>query len=369
MKIIITGGHMTPAVAVIDRLKKRNDVKAEIVFVGRKYGLESEKTLSLEYVEVEKRGIRFINLETGRLTGMASLRTFKSIIKIPAGFFRAWKIVEKEKPDLVLSLGGYLALPIAISAYLQHIPIFTHEQTIHPGLGNRVIAFVAQKVFVAFAQSRGFFDQKKTIVTGNPVRESIFKKDNSPFDAVFSKPVIYVTGGSLGSHSINVHIMKILSQLLEKYTVIHQIGDTQEYNDFEKLVEMKNNLSPELQGNYFPKKHFFDEEIGYIYSAASLVVGRAGANTFFELVALKKPAIFIPLPWARGGEQEKHAQIFMKAGTGEVFHQDEESGKLLETVDQMIVNIDRYKKNFDKLNNLKCHNAADTIINHILDRS
>ncbi len=166
---------------------------------------------------------------------------------------------------------------------------------------------------------------------------------------VKDRPVIYITGGSLGSHSINQLIKQILPTLLKKYIVIHQVGDTKEYQDFENLISLQLKLPKILQKNYFPQKFFFDDQIGYIYSLADIVISRAGANTFFELLALHKPTIFIPLPWSAGGEQELHAKIFKRAGVGEIFYQGENISKLIQLIDKMITNIDKYKKKFHQL--------------------
>lgn len=366
MKIIITGGHVTPALAVIDKLNDSYCGKtAEIVFVGRKYAIDGEKTLSFEYKEVSKRRIKFINLYTGRLTRTFSIRMIVNLLKIPIGFFNALRIIKKENPDRILTFGGYIALPIALGAFLSNIPLYAHEQTIGIGLANKIINCFATKIFVAFAQSAYHLNTKKIVVTGNPVREAIFQIQKKPFSINNARPVIYITGGSLGSHSINLHIKKILPSLLKKYNIIHQVGDTKEFQDFESLSKLKEALKSTSNNCYYLFKHIYDDEIGYIYSISSLIIGRAGANTFFELIALGKPAIFVPLPWSAGSEQQKHAAIFKIAGAGEVFNQNEASDKLLLLIDKIMDNINNYKNNFNKLANLYKRDAAKTIIKEI----
>lgn len=364
MKILITGGHLAPALAVVEELKKTKP-DAEVIFVGRKYALDSEKTISLEYKEVSKRKIPFVSLQAGRLTKVLSIKSIRSFIRIPLGFFNAFFIINKYRPDIILSFGGYLALPLVFWGYFFKSKIYTHEQTIKPGRANKIIGFYAKKVFIAFDESKKYFSQKKVVVTGNPIRETVLVIRKKPFEIKKDRPVIYITGGSLGSHSINEHIKKILVRLLDKYIVIHQIGETKEYQDYEKLVELKNNLSEEYGKRYFPVKHFYEDEIGYIYSLTDLVVGRAGANTFFELIKLKKPAVFIPLPWSSGKEQQFHAEIFAKNHIGEIFHQIETSDKLLRIIGKMIENIEEYKKNFKLLNHLYNKNASQYIIKEI----
>jgi len=364
MKVLITGGHLTPALAVIEEIKKSKP-ETEIIFVGRKYSLDSEKTISLEYKEINKKRIPFIPLQAGRLTRIFTLRSIRNFLRIPLGFFNAFFIVKNIRPDTIISFGSYLALPIVFWAYFFKVPIFTHEQTIKPGLANKLISMFSKKIFLSFNDSIKYFPTKKTIVTGNPVRSSIFQVEKIPFEIKKDRPVLYITGGSLGSHSINIHIKKIVKQLLKNYIVIHQTGETKEYKDYEDLFELKKDLPEELRRRYHLVKHFFEDEIGYVYSVTDLVIGRSGANTFFELLNLKIPAIFIPLPWASGKEQQYHAEIFAKNHTGEIFHQIEPSDKLLRLTDKMIKNIDFYKKNFELLTSFYKKNASQYIVNEI----
>ncbi|MDO8610365.1 MAG: UDP-N-acetylglucosamine--N-acetylmuramyl-(pentapeptide) pyrophosphoryl-undecaprenol N-acetylglucosamine transferase [bacterium] len=369
MKIIITGGHLTPAMSVIDEINKKNsNGNISIVFVGREFALDSEKTHSLEYKEITKLNIHFIPLQTGRLNRSISIHSIMNVLKIPLGFMNAWKIIHEQKPDVVLSFGSYIALPVVFWAWIYKIPIYTHEQTISPGFANKIIGKLATKIFIAFEKTRLYFDSRKTILTGNPIRSSVFSIKDIPFEIKKTKPVLYITGGSLGSHSINEHVSKLLKKLLKSYVVIHQTGSTKEYNDYEDLLKQKEKLSEELRKNYFIKEHFYENEIGYIYSKTDLVIGRAGANTFFELIALKIPAIFIPLPWSANREQEKHAKFFENNKVGRVFNQSDSSENLMREINKMIINIDEYKNNFTSLSHLYNHNAAEFIVSQIFTK-
>jgi len=366
MKILITGGHLTPALAVIDKLTNLKE-KTDVVFVGRKYGIDSEQTISLEYKEVTKRNIPFISLQAGRITRIVSLKGLTGIFRIPLGFFHAIIIINRERPSVILTFGGYIALPIAIVGNLFRIPVFTHEQTIAPGLANRVIAFFSKKIFYSFPEASSYFPSAKSILTGNPVRKSIFIIDKKPFEVNKTLPVVYITGGSLGSHSINIHIKEIIGDLLKDMTVIHQTGNVKEYNDYEKLTRFRRSLPEELKNRYFITEHFFDEEIGYVYSLADVIVARAGANTFFEAIHLQKPAIFIPLPWSANKEQQRHAQFFRNYEIGEVFEQKEPSVHLAELIKKVIKNRQKYKSQFQKIPLAIKRDAADVIIKEILN--
>ena len=366
MKLLITGGHLTPALAIIDVLvQNKSQTFDKIIFVGRKYALDTEKTLSLEYREITKRRLEFIPLNAGRLTRILSARSIRNLVKVPIGFFNAWSILRKGKPDVILSFGGYLALPIALWSLFLRIPLYTHEQTISPGITNRIIGFFSKKIFLAFEESSPYFNRRKTIVTGNPVRKSIFFTDKKPFLCQKNKMALYITGGSLGSHSVNVHVSRILRNLLQTYIVIHQTGDTKEYNDYDKLLKQKLELPPDFQNRYFLAKHFFEDEIGYVYSLSDIVIGRSGANTFFELIALKKPAVLIPLPWSAHGEQKKHAELFKEKGIGEIFFQNGSSDTLLHIIHSMAKNLETYKKNFSNVDHLYNQYASEKIIKEI----
>lgn len=362
-KLIITGGHVTPALAVIDALRKTHP-ETEIVFVGRRFNNNRENSESFEYKEIKRRSLPFYHLVTGRLTRSFSLQTLQNLFAIPFGFFRSWQILRTESPDTVLSFGGYLALPIAMVASWMGIPVFTHEQTIHPGLANQKIASVASKVFVSFPESLDRFPKEKAIVTGNPIRESIFK--SSPrFALPENLPCIYVTGGSLGAHALNVHIEHILSKLLENYIVIHQTGNLREYNDYDRLSEFRRTLSKEQQERYIIKTHVEDDEIGPIYDASDVVVSRSGANTFFELIALKKPAVLIPLPLAAFDEQRKHAQILKDAGAAEVFEQDQESEDLLLAIKTVLEDRKTYERKYQKLEKTYITEGVERILEEL----
>ncbi len=364
-KILITGGHVTPALAVIDRITERK-MPVSIVFVGRKYTNDAEKTInSFEYTEVTSRNITFIHLKTGRLTRIVSLRSIKQLFQLPSGFFSAWKILLKERPSVILSFGGYIALPIAIAAKLLGIPVFTHEQTIVPGLANRYISQFADTIFLSFPESAMHFTGKNIIMTGNPIRKSVFNSEK-PFIKGKNVPCIYVTGGSLGAHAVNSMIEEILDSLLEKYYVIHQTGSVKEFSDFTRLNALRKALPSPLKERYMVKEHVSDEEIGSIYRSADLVVGRAGANTFFELIALQKPAVFIPLPWSAHDEQEHHAQIFKKMNVGEVVHQSEGSEVLLQKIDKVMTQRKEYSSHFKSLSTYNNINAADIIIDTVV---
>ena len=341
MKIVIVGGHLSPALAVIENLPK----DTEVLFIGRKYVFEGDKTLSLEYRTITKQNIPFASISTGRWQRKFTKHTIPSLFKIPYGVVQSFLILRKFKPDVVLSLGGYLSIPVVLSAFILRIPIIIHEQTLEEGLSNRLMKHFAKKICISWESSRKFFPKGKTILTGNPVRR--FKINELQFKIMKedqSLQIIYITGGSAGSQFINSMVEGSIKELLRKFIVIHQTGDTQEYKDFDRLNILKNSLPIHLKSRYFPIKFVDPNEVGSILNKADLVVSRAGINTITELIFFKKPSLLIPIPFSQRNEQVKNALFLKSLGLAEVFYQDAlDSKKFLRFIEEMFNNINRYK--------------------------
>ncbi|MDP1710552.1 MAG: UDP-N-acetylglucosamine--N-acetylmuramyl-(pentapeptide) pyrophosphoryl-undecaprenol N-acetylglucosamine transferase, partial [candidate division WWE3 bacterium] len=301
VRIVVTGGHHDPAIAVIEELQKRGNFK--FYWIGHRYSLRGEKTESAEYKTITRLGIRFFDLRTGKLyrSGVAEL------IKIPLGLAHAFYLLGKIRPRLVLSFGGYLAAPVVLAAFVLRIPVATHEQTVVFGWANRLISFFAKRIFVSWRSSLKYFPSQKTVLTGNPIRRAVFEERTKRFRFRNDLPVVYVTGGKQGSHVINEAVRGALSQFLGKYNLIHQTGSSEVFQDYQKLSLLKSQLPKKLQDRYIIQEYFGLDEIGAVYAASTLVVGRAGANTVTELAALGKPAILIPIPWVSRREQFRNA--------------------------------------------------------------
>ena len=170
-KIILTGGHLSPLLSVIEEMKN----KADILVVGRKHTFELDDALSLEFQLITKLNIPFYDLKAARFQRKFTRRTLPSFLKVPSSLFLAMAFLRKHRPDAVLTFGGYLGLPISVAANLQKIPVFLHEQTLEAGLTNKFISRFAKKIFISFPSSSKFFPKNKTILTGNPLRREIFE--------------------------------------------------------------------------------------------------------------------------------------------------------------------------------------------------
>lgn len=361
MKVVITGVHLSPAVAVARKLRQQ---KNTVIFIGRKYALEGDSAISLDYKVITKENFIFKNLTTGRLQRHWTRYTLPSLLKIPIGFIQAIFLLITDRPDLILSFGGYLSLPVATAGFLLGIPIVIHEQTLGAGLANKVEASLAKKVLISWESSRKYFPKEKTILTGNPVREEIFKKIQSAkwADEIRNSdkglPIIYITGGSLGSHKINLVVEKIIDKLVKNYIVIHQTGDAKKFKDFDRLTKLKNKFAGGFRHRYLLVKHVAPDEIGWILNRASLVVSRSGINTVTELIFLGKPAILIPL----NNEQKENAMFLKKIGLAEVLLDKEfSSDQLYNFVIRMLGNIKDYKKNKNLVKGLIKQDAVGMI--------
>lgn len=393
MKILVTGAHFTPAQAVIEELIKlksnaslsennkiatssqappRNDGNVEIVYVGRKYTREGDKSLSVESQVLPELGVKFIPIVAGRVRRSFDFYTLFALLKIPIGFIQSFYIVLKEQPDVVVSFGGYVGVPVVISAWLLSKPVIVHEQTLVTGLANQVSNIFANKVAVTFNKEYNF-SKSKMVLTGNPIREEIIhpKGNLSPELEEVVKvakkeklPILYVTGGNQGAHVINETVFKILDELLEKFVVIHQTGDSN-FKDFENINEKKSELKhPE---RYLAQKFVSASDLGLLLSQTSLVISRGGANTLLEMAYLGIPTIIIPLPFSLREEQTKNARFFENVGLGEVLLQSKLNGKsLMDLIDKIQKGYKEYKQKAKSAKEVVVLEAAKKLTQEIL---
>jgi UDP-N-acetylglucosamine--N-acetylmuramyl-(pentapeptide) pyrophosphoryl-undecaprenol N-acetylglucosamine transferase len=370
MKILMTGAHFTPAQAVIEELKKQGNV--EIVYIGRKHTQEQDSSLSVESQVLPKLGVKFIPIIAGRLRRSFDFYTLVSLFKIPVGFLQSFFILLKERPDVILSFGGYVAVPTVINGWLLSIPIIVHEQTLVSGLANQISNFFADKIAVSFKKDYAF-DEEKVVVTGNPIRKELLeveKNSDSKVSSFFKKssaqklPLIYITGGNQGSDSINREIAEILEGLTQKAFVIHQTGQSK-FQHFEKLSEKKKGLKyPE---RYLVQKWFDANDVALIFQNTDLVISRAGVNTLLELAYFGVPTVVIPLPGLYKNEQVVNAKFFESIGLCQIIYQSELSGKkLLYEVSRILKSREKFKKEAENAKEIVIPGAAKRLAQLVL---
>lgn len=338
MKILISGGHLTPALAVIDYILSQHP-QDKIFFVGRLYSQPSLKQRALEKKEIEKRGIPFYALDAPKFN--RSLWALLKLVSMIRSLWLARKIYRREKPDIFLSFGGYLAVPLAIMAFFYHLPIVTHEQTRKYGLANLLISKFAQLVTVSFPEAKEYFPRNKVKVIAFPLRGQIFNQETSSKPSYFNyhgeKKIILILGGNQGSEFINKIIAASLDQLIKKYIVIHQCGSqTSKHNYSAELNQQRLKLKSEWQNHYFIKEWIDAKEIAWFYQHCYFAISRSGANTVLELAAMQIPSIFIPLPFAYQDEQKANAQWLSDQQAALILAQkDLSTEKLLESIAQL----------------------------------
>ena len=302
-KIIITGTHPTPAIELIRQLKLDRNINWEIHYLGRRYNSNTNSQPSIESKIIPKTGVKFYKLDSGKFDRRWLPNTITGLPKIITGFLQSYRIIKKIKPAVVLSFGGYVSVPVIISAWLQRIPAITHEQTLTLSLSTRINSFFCKKVALSFPTTK---KSSKYVVTGNLLRQEIFSTKSALFKDFIPKikkhPLIFLTAGNQGSHLLNSTVKEILPDLTKKYTIIHQTGQ-QDFSTYHQLSSK--------YPNYHVYKYIESQDIGWVFFHSSLIICRAGANTTQEIDILDKKCIIIPLPSSQQNEQLKNA-IYLK---------------------------------------------------------
>lgn len=336
---VITGGHLTPAVATVEELQKR-DPSIHIVCIGRKHATEHARDISHEKEEMDRLGVRFIAITTGRIQRFMSVSSIGNLLKIPVGIFQALKITIREKPLRIISFGGYVALPVVLAGYICGVPVITHEQTSVMGLANRIIALFAKKICVAFPAVLTDIPKEKGILTGLPIRKEMIAIRRAQPRKKSVDALLYITGGSTGAASLNAQILVLIPTLIRTFRIIHQTGRI----TYADAMRARESLPKDMQSRYEVYEYVNSRKIVEIFREASLIVGRSGANTTIELATIGIPAIFIPLPWSGGGEQEKNARWIEKAGSSRVLLQKDMNQKtLMSEIQDMMSHIKTYQ--------------------------
>lgn len=288
-----TGGHIFPALAVAEELRRRNS-SIRLLFIGSLYGPEA-KLATAWHIPFEGLQVRGF-LGRGLKAVPAALHMTKAIVQ-------ACSLLSRFHPDAIAGFGGYASFAPMLAAKLMRIPTILHEQNAIAGTGNRILAKLANRVCVSLPGTKGF--SQETVVTGNPVRTSIsalYGKTQKDF----SKRRLLVLGGSQGAHALNMFIAEILPALHKMDMEIrHQCGQ----NDVESLREIyrKNGYSPDCVSAFI-------EDMASAYQWASLAICRAGASTIAELCASGTPALLVPFPAAIHNHQTLNAKILTDAG-------------------------------------------------------
>jgi UDP-N-acetylglucosamine--N-acetylmuramyl-(pentapeptide) pyrophosphoryl-undecaprenol N-acetylglucosamine transferase len=290
MKILLvgggSGGPVTPLLAVAEEIKNTHP-KAEFLLVGTKKGPETEMA--------ERAKIAFLTIPAGKLRRYFSLRNIAAPFLVLAGFFKAFTILRKFKPDCIFGAGSFVQVPVVWAAWFFKVPVVLHQQDLHPSLANTICQMAAKKITVTFEDSVTDFwsgtgilykhnKEDKVIFTGNPFRKNLLnftrEQGQKEFNLVSDLPVLLVLGGGTGAEFLNELIEKSLPALTKSVQIIHSTGH--------------NKSTLEASKNYHPFE--FISNMGEAYAAADIVLCRAGLSTITELSNLEKLSIIVPMP-------------------------------------------------------------------------
>lgn len=352
-----TAGHVSPGLAVanslLDEATRRNWC-VEIVWIGSRTGMERRL--------VESAGISFLGISSGKLRRYPSFKNIIDFVKIGVGIVEAIWAVSRLRPAVVFSKGGYVSVPPVIAARIAGVPVITHESDLDPGLATKINARCAEKILVSFESTIRYFPERihrRIAVTGNPVRPEVINGDRGKGLAVLkfrvAKPLLLVVGGSQGARALNSLVEKALPRLLEKWNIVHQTGT-------------QSDLYRETAG--YKRISYIGEGYGDILAAADAVLCRAGAATLWELAAMGKPSILVPLGLdASRGDQIRNAELFEELGASYILHIGEKDGvdELLRLTDQLVCNTEQRSTMAGRAAGIFKPDAADQIACHIAD--
>jgi UDP-N-acetylglucosamine--N-acetylmuramyl-(pentapeptide) pyrophosphoryl-undecaprenol N-acetylglucosamine transferase len=366
MRLVIagggTGGHTSAGLAVAAALRERDAL--EIHWIGSRRGVEASR--------VPEAGLPFHPIPVGKLRRYWDWQNLPDLgLRMPAGVARSWRLLRRLRPALLFTTGGFVALPPALAARALRIPIVVHEQTAVPGLANRIAGRFARRIAVTFPLTGSEFPLDRVTLTGNPIRPELLGGSRDEgcrgFGLDPASPVVYVTGGSQGSHRINRTVGEALARLLELCQVIHQCGDNPETGDRAWLAERARRLPPALRTRY-ALAPYVRAELRHVYPAADLVIGRSGAGTVNECCHLGRPAIYIPLPGTSGDEQTANARLVQAVGGAVLLPQVSLTpDSLLEAVRTLLANRADLSQMGARARSLAVPDAADRIARIILE--
>ncbi|MBR1443751.1 MAG: undecaprenyldiphospho-muramoylpentapeptide beta-N-acetylglucosaminyltransferase [Firmicutes bacterium] len=326
--IVLTGGgtagHVTPNIALIPQLEKEG---YKITYIGSHTGIEKELITALN--------IPYYSISSGKLRRYVNIKNFTDAFRVVKGMGDALLLLRKLKPDIVFSKGGFVSVPVVIAAAMLRIPVIIHESDITPGLANKFSVPFASAVCASFPEALEHIPKEKAHLTGSPIRPILFEGDKKKgldfcmFDD--KKPVLLVMGGSLGSVKINTALRNNIDKLLEDFQIVHLCG--------------KGNLDMSLSSKKgYRQFEYLSFELPDIIAAADIIVSRAGANSIFEFLALKKPTLLIPLPLsASRGDQILNAASFEKQGFSKVLAEENITDKtFISAVSSLYTDREKY---------------------------
>jgi UDP-N-acetylglucosamine--N-acetylmuramyl-(pentapeptide) pyrophosphoryl-undecaprenol N-acetylglucosamine transferase len=310
-----TGGHIFPAIAMASEFKRRFP-QSRLVFVGTEEGLEKNI--------VPRYGFKLLFIRTRGLSRRNYLSNLWLVLHLLRGFYQSLKILNQEKPNLVVGTGGYVSFPVIMLASLKNLPTMIQEQNSYPGISTRFLSRFVDRVCLSFPESITYFPLgEKYKIIGNPTREEILHKDKAQalkeLGLTEGKKTIFVFGGSQGAHVLNMVFLQCLDLLKADCQILWQTGES----DFSEVSQKVK------QGKIKCAVYPFIQDMGSAYALSDLVVSRAGALTLAEITACGKPSILVPFPFAASDHQRHNAQTLQGSGAARMILQKDLTAELL----------------------------------------
>ncbi len=345
-----TGGHLIPGLCLAEEIMRNGE---ELIFISG--------TRPVEKHILKDKPFRVYQLEVEGIVGRPLKDKIRAIVKLIKAIHKARKILADYKPHAIIAEGGYVSVPVVIAGKLLGINTALHEQNVIPGKANLLLSKMVDRVFISFSESKKYFPEKKVVFSGNPVRRELLL----PRERTHRGRGLLVVGGSLGARFLNDLTLKLFPRLFESFPdlfLIHQTGQ----DDFER-VKREYEKSPYFWRFKENIKIFpFIEDMGWAYNEADLVIARAGATTVAELVALRKPAILIPYPYATGGHQDKNAEVLSRIGGAIKLRQEEiEEEKFLHLLKDLLSHKETLEKMKRAYETLKVENPSEIILSEM----
>ena len=350
-----TGGHIFPAVSTANAIKEQHP-EAEILFVGAEGRMEMQR--------VPAAGYQIIGLPVAGFDRKHLLKNISVLIKLMKSQIKARRIIKEFKPDAAVGVGGYASGPTLKVAGSMGIPTLIQEQNSYAGVTNKLLAKKACKICVAYEGMERFFDKEKIILTGNPVRQNLLNQQMSREEAIRSfnldptKKTVLIVGGSLGARTINNCVLNGLDQIRQSgVQFIWQTGKFYINEAKEKVGQAEN----------YPMLHTTDfiTDMAAAYSAADLVISRAGAGSISEFCLLGKPVILVPSPNVAEDHQTKNALALVAKDAALYIKDAEASEKLLKTAIETVQQPETLKKLSTNIAKLAFKDSANTIAEEV----
>lgn len=345
-----TAGHVTPNLALIPRLMAAG---YQLEYIGSQQGIERRL--------LQVADIPFHTITAGKLRRYFDWQNFTDTFKVLWGFLQALVLMLRIRPDLLFSKGGFVATPVVWAAWIMRVPVIIHESDMTPGLANRLSMPFARRICYSFPESITHLPADKAVLTGIPVREELLRGDAGKAQAwlqfAADKPVLLVIGGSLGSEIINRVVREALDELCAGYNIVHICG----------AGHVADTL---VAHSGYRQYEYLNEQLRHVFALADIVISRAGATVLFELLALHKPNLLIPLSRrASRGDQILNAASFEQQGYSAVLAEEKlNRTTLLQSVGQLFAQRQDYLAAMAKTpEGQALHMVIETIENQIKD--